>query len=197
MVLLHCRECGAEIKSDTRQTKCPQCGALFPFACAVCGKLLKPPIPDFPVERYFTAEHKPLCEDHYQRQCPECQEWFQASDNPGYFLCPKCAAKRSHIVAGGQGAGDAGSTATADASDEGYVLSRSGDDDDDDLVSRSRAAARSRAVRRDESGAESRRGAGAASRKGCGLGLLLVAVLTALAVCGGKAIALAALLPRP
>lgn len=105
MVTLNCRQCGTEISSSTKQTKCAKCGTLFPFACAVCGKLLKPPIPDFPVERYFTDDKKPLCQEHYQRQCPECQRWFQADENPGYFLCRACTEGR-----GSEGASSSGRT---------------------------------------------------------------------------------------
>ena len=94
MALLHCRDCGAEFSSDTRQTQCKKCGALFPCACAVCGKALRPPFPVFSDERFLTVADQPLCPDHFQRQCPECSRWFQADQNPGYFLCLNCTATR-------------------------------------------------------------------------------------------------------
>ncbi|MDF2441345.1 MAG: hypothetical protein JWN98_2329 [Abditibacteriota bacterium] len=94
MVMLSCRKCGSEVASDEKAKKCRNCGELFPFQCAVCSKHIRPPIPDFPVERYFTEDNRPLCQDHYQRQCPECNQWFRADENPGFFLCAQCAAKR-------------------------------------------------------------------------------------------------------
>ena len=97
MALLHCRDCGAEINSDTRQTQCQECGALFPFACSVCGKSLRPPFPVYSDERYISASNEPLCTSHFERQCPECNKWFQADQNPGYFLCLACA----HVRTGG------------------------------------------------------------------------------------------------
>lgn len=93
MALLRCRECGQEINSNTRQTRCQGCGTLFPFACAVCERPLRPPFPVFSDERYLTEENEPLCPQHFQRQCPRCQNWFQADQNPGFFLCPECSAE--------------------------------------------------------------------------------------------------------
>jgi predicted RNA-binding Zn-ribbon protein involved in translation (DUF1610 family) len=94
MVMLQCRTCGAEVASDERSKKCKNCGELFPFECAVCSRHLRPPIPDFPIERYFTEDNKPLCSEHYQRQCPECNRWFRADENPGFFMCRECTANR-------------------------------------------------------------------------------------------------------
>ena len=96
MPLVHCRECGHEIKADTKQTRCDKCGTFFPFTCAVCEKFLRPPFAVYEDERYLTDEGQPLCQDHYQRQCPECHNWFQADENPGYFLCLSCAQARQH-----------------------------------------------------------------------------------------------------
>ena len=99
MAFVHCRECGHEIKADTRQTRCEKCGTFFPFTCAVCEKFLRPPFAVYEDERYVTDECKPLCLDHYQRQCPECHCWFQADTNPGFFLCPGCAKARLNRAA--------------------------------------------------------------------------------------------------
>lgn len=99
MVTVRCRSCGMEVDSDETRKKCPHCGELFPFECAVCGKHLRPPIPHFPVEKYFTEDNRPLCQDHYQRQCPECGKWFRADENPGYYMCAACSAKREAAVA--------------------------------------------------------------------------------------------------
>ncbi|MBV9864472.1 MAG: hypothetical protein JO316_03930 [Abitibacteriaceae bacterium] len=172
MVLLHCRECGAEIASDTRKTKCEKCGTLFPFACAVCGKLLNPPIPDYPIERYFTPDRKPLCEEHYQRQCPECQKWFQASENPGYFLCTECTAKRPPVTA------SSGSGVSGDSGD--YILAAS---DDTAPVERPR---RNRAVRKTYEAAEVEADEEGATRSksGCGLGMLCLMVVITFASVG-------------
>ena len=171
MVLLHCRECGTEIASDTRQTKCTKCGTLFPFACAVCHKLLRPPIPDFPIERYFTTDHQPLCEDHYQRQCPECQKWFQADENPGYYLCPECTAKRPPVPT-------TGATFSANGTDEDYVLARNDDDDEVDGSSRRRSGARTAQADGEATGG-----------RGCGLGMLVLAVSVSAAYLGLHALA--------
>lgn len=92
MALLQCKECGTSIDSGTRQTRCKNCGTLFPFACAVCDKPLRPPFSVYPDERFLTSDNRPLCEEHYQRQCPECNGWFRADENPGYFRCPACNA---------------------------------------------------------------------------------------------------------
>src|SRR5688572_29010834 len=94
MVMLRCRKCGSEVASDEKAKKCRNCNELFPFECAVCSKSIRPPIPDFPIERYFTEDNQPLCQDHYQRQCPECNRWFRADENPGFFLCADCTAQR-------------------------------------------------------------------------------------------------------
>jgi len=95
MALLNCRECGQEIDSNTRQTRCRGCGALFPFACAVCERSLRPPFPVYSDERYLSDEDAPLCQQHFQRQCPECEKWFQADKNPGFFLCPECGIEKT------------------------------------------------------------------------------------------------------
>jgi hypothetical protein len=87
MALLKCRNCGAEISSDARVTRCKGCGTLFPFDCNVCGRSLRPPFPVYSDERYLTGMDEPLCPDHFQRQCPSCKTWFQADENPGYFMC--------------------------------------------------------------------------------------------------------------
>lgn len=168
MVQLHCRECGTEISSDTRKTKCPQCGVMFPFACAVCQKLLNPPIPDYPIERYFTADGKPLCEDHYQRQCPECERWFQADDNPGFFLCRDCTAKRPPVTASTGVAGVSGDT-------DDYVLARS------EGSSAPVAKPANRAVRRSvDTEAVDESGAAPSAKSGCGAGMLCLLLLPAI-----------------
>jgi predicted amidophosphoribosyltransferase len=95
---LHCRSCSAEIDSEARQTRCKQCGTLFPFACAVCERSLRTPFPVYQDERYLTSENLPLCANHFERQCPECQKWFVASENPGFFVCPACAEERSKAL---------------------------------------------------------------------------------------------------
>ena len=110
MVMLQCRTCGAEVASDERTKKCKSCGELFPFECAVCNRHIRPPVPDFPVERFFDENNKPLCSEHYQRQCPECSRWFRADENPGYFLCSDCTAKRD-ADAGGTSSDDTASSA--------------------------------------------------------------------------------------
>lgn len=95
MAILQCRHCGDEIDSDTRCTQCRGCGALFPFQCAACGKKLRSPFPVFGDERFLTLDSapQPLCEDHFLRKCPDCETWFQADENPGYFRCATCAQK--------------------------------------------------------------------------------------------------------
>jgi hypothetical protein len=90
MALLKCRHCETEIDSNARKTRCPGCGQLFPFACAVCEAPLRPPFPVFEDERYLNGEEEPLCPEHFQRQCPKCESWFSADENPGYFLCKTC-----------------------------------------------------------------------------------------------------------
>ena len=135
MVNLQCRHCGAEVASDEKARKCKNCGDLFPFVCAVCDKHLRPPIPDFPVERYFNDVGQPLCADHYQRQCPECNRWFRADENPGFFMCPDCTAKRE--------AGAAAESSSKPDSDDENEFEEDGD--------------------QDETAAPQRRGCGAAS----------------------------------
>jgi len=90
MALLKCRHCETEIDSNARKTRCPGCGQLFPFACAVCEAPLRPPFPVFDDERYVNDDNDPLCPEHFQRQCPKCESWFAADENPGYFLCKNC-----------------------------------------------------------------------------------------------------------
>jgi hypothetical protein len=94
MALLKCRNCGAEISSDARVTRCKGCSTLFPFDCTVCGRSLRPPFPVYSDERYLTGTDEPLCPDHFQRQCPSCKTWFQADENPGYFMCKMCLEVR-------------------------------------------------------------------------------------------------------
>ena len=98
MAFVNCRECGHEIKADTKATRCDKCGSFFPFTCAVCDKYLRPPFDVYDDERYVNDNSEPLCQDHYQRQCPECHKWFQADENPGYFLCLSCAKAREERV---------------------------------------------------------------------------------------------------
>ena len=93
MATLKCNSCGGNIASNARRVQCPHCGELFPFACARCGRKLRPPFSVFDDERYLThdAPPLPLCDDHYLRQCPDCDIWFGADENPGYFRCVPCA----------------------------------------------------------------------------------------------------------
>lgn len=102
---LHCRHCGGEIESNSRRVQCAHCGALFPFACLVCARNLRPPFPVFDDERYLTleatdpetgavTEAKPLCQDHFLRHCPDCGRWFHAHENEGFFRCAQCAAEK-------------------------------------------------------------------------------------------------------
>jgi Zn finger protein HypA/HybF involved in hydrogenase expression len=98
MAFVYCRECGHEIKAETKQTRCEKCGTFFPFTCAVCDKYLRPPFDVYEDERFVTEDGKPLCQEHYQRQCPECKKWFQADENPGYFLCLDCSKAREERV---------------------------------------------------------------------------------------------------
>ena len=107
MMMLKCRNCGADVASDEKARKCRSCQTLFPFACAICERKMRPPLPDFPIERYFNESCEPLCEDHYQRQCPECSKWFQADENPGFYLCGDCAHRREGQVADGTVGADA------------------------------------------------------------------------------------------
>lgn len=90
MALLKCRDCGEEIRSEVRLTRCKGCGTLFPFSCAVCMRKLRPPFPVYPDERYLNGAERPLCPDHFQRQCPDCRTWFQADENSGFFKCKVC-----------------------------------------------------------------------------------------------------------
>jgi hypothetical protein len=98
MALLKCRNCGAEISSDARVTRCKGCGTLFPFDCSVCGRSLRPPFPVYSDERYLSGTDEPLCPDHFQRQCPSCKTWFQADENTGYFMCKMCLEVREAAV---------------------------------------------------------------------------------------------------
>ncbi len=93
MVKLKCRSCGGEVDSNEKARKCRHCNELLPLECAVCAKHMRPPIPEFPIERYYNDEGEPLCADHYQRECPECGQWFRADENPGFFLCPNCTKR--------------------------------------------------------------------------------------------------------
>ena len=94
MALLKCRNCDEEINSDARVTRCKGCGTLFPLTCAVCERNLRPPFPVYSDERYLDGADNPLCPDHFERQCPSCKNWFQADENPGYFMCRTCLEVR-------------------------------------------------------------------------------------------------------
>lgn len=100
MQVLKCRNCGGDVASNEKARKCRHCSELFPFECAVCSRHLRPPLPDYPVERFFNDLGAPLCEEHYQRQCPECEKWFRADENPGFFLCSECSARRDEAEGG-------------------------------------------------------------------------------------------------
>ena len=93
MATLKCNSCGGNIASNARRVQCAHCGELFPFACARCQRKLRPPFSEFDDERYLTHDTppQPLCDDHYLRQCPDCEKWFGADENPGYFRCAPCA----------------------------------------------------------------------------------------------------------
>ena len=93
MATLKCNSCGGDIASGARRVQCPCCGELFPFACSRCGKKLRPPFSVFDDERTLTLDSppQPLCEAHYLRKCPDCNKWFGADENPGYFRCATCA----------------------------------------------------------------------------------------------------------
>ena len=95
MAILHCRHCGSDIDSDARRTQCRECRALFPFECATCARNLRSPFPVFDDERHLTMDEapQPLCDDHFLRKCPDCQNWFPNDENPGYFRCLSCAEK--------------------------------------------------------------------------------------------------------
>ena len=101
MATLKCNSCGGEITSNARRVQCPHCAALFPFACAECGRNLRPPFSEYADERYLTLDEspRPLCEEHYLRRCPDCDAWFGAHKNPGYFRCPDCAQIHEHQLA--------------------------------------------------------------------------------------------------
>ena len=96
MATLKCNACGGAIASNARRVQCPHCAALFPFACAQCGRNLRPPFAESADERYLTRESdpRPLCEEHYLRKCPDCEQWFGAHENPGYFRCADCAQRQ-------------------------------------------------------------------------------------------------------
>lgn len=98
MAVVHCRECGHEMKADSKQARCDKCGSFFPFTCGICDKFLRPPFETYDDERYVNENSQPLCQEHYQRQCPECHKWFQADENPGYFLCLDCAKAREALA---------------------------------------------------------------------------------------------------
>ncbi len=93
MATLKCNSCGGNISSNARRVQCPHCGELFPFACARCDRKLRPPFNVFEDERYLTHDSSPLplCDEHYLRQCPDCDQWFGADENPGFFRCVSCA----------------------------------------------------------------------------------------------------------
>ncbi len=93
MATLNCKSCGGNISSNARRVQCPHCGDLFPFVCARCDQKLRPAFPVFDDERYLNLDTppQPLCDDHYLRKCPDCDNWFGADENPGYFRCAKCA----------------------------------------------------------------------------------------------------------
>jgi hypothetical protein len=126
MAMLKCRKCGGEVATDERARQCRSCNELFPFACAVCTRKMRPPLPDYPIERYFNDAGDPLCEDHYQRQCPECSRWFQADENPGFYLCSECTTRRESQNADGTIGMDA---TTSETQPEGPAT---GDQDEDD-----------------------------------------------------------------
>lgn len=95
MAILRCRHCGSAIDSDARRASCRGCRELFPFQCAICARNLRSPFPIYDDERHLTlsAEPLPLCDDHFLRKCPDCGQWFQNDENPGYFRCASCAEK--------------------------------------------------------------------------------------------------------
>ena len=93
MATLKCNSCGGNVSSGARRVQCPHCGELFPFACCRCAHKLRPPFSVFDDERYLTRDEspQPLCDEHYLRKCPDCDHWFGADENPGYFRCRSCA----------------------------------------------------------------------------------------------------------
>ena len=129
MAFVNCRECGHEIKADTKATRCDKCGSFFPFTCAVCDKYLRPPFDVYDDERYVNDDSKPLCQDHYQRQCPECHKWFQADENPGYFLCLSCARTREERVVAATPASSTRTTIKSGSRKSGKSGSRAGSSD--------------------------------------------------------------------
>ena len=94
MATLKCNSCGGSLSSNARRVQCPHCGELFPFVCARCDHKLRPPFSVFDDERYLTLDTptQPLCQEHYLRKCPDCDDWFSADENPGYFRCLSCTA---------------------------------------------------------------------------------------------------------
>ena len=101
MATLHCQHCEASIDSDARRPQCRQCGALFPFQCAVCACQLRGPFSVFDDERYLTLDEdgsKPLCADHFLRKCPDCNHWFGADENAGFFRCLSCAEQSQRVA---------------------------------------------------------------------------------------------------
>jgi hypothetical protein len=141
MVKLKCRSCGGEVDSDEKARKCRHCNELFPFACAVCDKHLRPPIPKYPIERYYNEFSEPLCAEHYQRECPECKRWFRADENPGFFLCIDCTQRREAGIVPNDDVAD-------DDYDENYDTGNSLADDeaeDDDVENRRTTHAKPRA----------------------------------------------------
>ena len=93
MATLKCKSCEGNISSTARRVQCPHCGELFPFVCARCDHKLRPAFAEFDDERYLTldAPPQPLCDEHYLRKCPDCNDWFGADENPGFFRCLRCA----------------------------------------------------------------------------------------------------------
>jgi hypothetical protein len=129
VLVLKCRQCGSDVVSNEKARKCRNCSELFPFECAVCSKHLRPPLPDYPVERFFNDEGLPLCEEHYQRQCPECERWFRADENPGFFLCAECTTERDAREASSSprsGSGSRGSSASREDGDGAPAAAKSG-----------------------------------------------------------------------
>ena len=99
MATLKCKSCEGNISSTARRVQCPHCGELFPFVCARCDHKLRPAFAEFDDERYLTldAPPQPLCDEHYLRKCPDCDEWFSADENPGFFRCAAAAPKFTSV----------------------------------------------------------------------------------------------------
>ena len=83
VVHLRCRECGAQIGSDSGP--CPGCGCTQPFACSVCGRPVfggltrkKPNHGSPPSEpcKSLSRSGEPLCHVHQLVQCHRCRKWF-------------------------------------------------------------------------------------------------------------------------